>query len=161
MTTYYDPMILICLADTGWCSWEDLGVWTWFEFSWVYWRWFVATMMLKESLRAEDDPCKALIAWESPKVTGSGTYRFILPRDVHVILLFKSFICGILIYPPLKGSTIATRQTPGWIISEFKQPISWEIKLHLSLDNGMCLVCSMATSYGWICHEILHCFCQI
>lgn len=60
---------------------------------------------------------------ESPKVTGSGRYRFILPRDVHVILLFKSFICGILIYPPLKGSTIATRQTPGWIISEFKQPI--------------------------------------
>jgi len=58
-----------------------------------------------------------------PKVTGSGRYRFILPTDVHVILLFNSFIWGILIYPPLKGSTIATRQTPGWIISEFKQPI--------------------------------------
>ena len=83
--------------------------------------------MLKESLRAEDDPCKALSAWGNPQKSldqvGTDLYYFILPRDVHVILLFKSFICGILIYPPLKGSTIATRQTPGWIISEFKQPI--------------------------------------
>ena len=80
--------------------------------------------MLKESLRAEDDPCKALSAWGNPQKSLDQVGTDLYSQEMYMsFLLFKSFICGILIYPPLKGSTIATRQTPGWIISEFKQPI--------------------------------------